>query len=229
MLTVSEAQKRKTELTEKINLVTSSIDEKRKELESLKRSNARLVEASLSRKRMPGSLHAQRQQISKLTQEIEELERAKSSIEEKLSIAKEELSFAQLFQQAKVFTESEETFFNRINEIAVCMSDIAEGVQKYKKLVEQLKTDGHPLIKFQEILKELQGKLSYEGFFSKGEMTEPNMKDNDFLDRSISKYRNLRNDLPGLDDLNLISLVLYNQLQFISRQASELRIFRLKD
>jgi chromosome segregation ATPase len=226
MKSIEECENVISDLTKKLQLVENAIAEKEKEIESLKRSNAKLIELTIGRKRMPKSLTVQRRSISDISDQIEELKFAEKAWQRRLSKAKEELSFAHLYERVKVFKDSEETFFNRINEIAACMSNIDEAVQIYKNKVEQLKTNGHPLIKFQEILRELQGKVSYEDFFSKGEMAKPDSKDNAFIDAMIHRYRNIRKDLPGLDDLNLIGLIFWNQLSHISAKAGELRSFK---
>jgi hypothetical protein len=226
MLPISEAEKNTNELTEKISLVINSIDERRKELESLKRSNARLVEASLSRKRMPPSLRAQREQISRLIQEIEELAFVKQSLEAKLLKAQNDTVFAQLFQQAKIFTESEEIFFNRINDIAACMSDIAQRIETFKGKVEELKKSNHPLHLLIPILAEIRGKAAYQDFVMSGEVNAPAKTDNAYIDALISKYRKVRSDLPALEDLNRLGLILWNELGYISARATELRHFK---
>ena len=70
MKTITQCKEQIAELTDKLDMVATSISEKNAELESLKHSNTKLLESSIGNKRMPKSLEVQRRNIFEKAQEI---------------------------------------------------------------------------------------------------------------------------------------------------------------
>lgn len=212
------------DITEKISIVTDKIAEKAAELETFKRRNAAIVERSIgNKKRQPKSLEIQRRNIFTVTQQIEEFEFAKARLEEKLSESVEKLRFAEIFQQVSIYKEGEEIYFKRVDEINSSLARIASNIESLQGKIEQLKSTDCPIHLLAAILKDLNGRVSVHHFLN-GEIKPPDpVADEDLVSSRIQKYKSIGNSVPPVGDLNGSGNEYFNQLYYVSIQASQLR------
>jgi hypothetical protein len=222
MKSVSECEKAVKELTDKMNMVEASINDKEKEIAFQKEVNAKLVEATIGRKRMPKSLESQRQSIFKLNQEIEELEFARGSLEIKISEAKRQLHFAQVYTKVEAYKETEVVFFEKVNEIKEFLISLDKKILDFKEKVGDLKTFGHPLYQLQTILKELRVDNVSLCAFEQGKVEDHSQEDDQYLNAIVNKYRSLQRELPEVTNLNVVASDLVDLLFGISRFTSRL-------
>jgi len=101
MRDISEIQEQIKDLTSKIDLADTQLAEVHKEIQTQTELNVNLLEANLHKQRKSPSLTLQREKVSKLNQQMDELKMVKESLQGKLSEAKKELGFAELHRRGR--------------------------------------------------------------------------------------------------------------------------------
>ena len=187
ILKPSELTEEIGKIQNKIVSISPQIEKKEKEVEELKRDNARVVANSVNQKRKPASLTNQRNRIARLNVEIEELKYAVKELNAQLSEKKEQLQFSQDFGTFQSFKESEKQFFDIV-------STCKNNLKQFNSLSERVSS---PLEGILGILNRLRNELSLPEFFEDGTVKNPNPEGNQkWIDELVSGYQNLFDDLP---------------------------------
>ena len=185
---MNQVEKRIKDLTEKIEQVKTEITDKLVQVETLRQSNARLVEQNLGRQRKSASLTTQRNRILDVEGQVQELKYVQSSLEDKLKEAQGELREVRFRDRIKEFHRAEAYHLAQLKEVQHLFSEFIDAIAK----IEAFQGGGHALYQLIRIASEVgDKKLEDYGIDLKAILTR-------FNQSNISQ-QNLINQLESLD------------------------------
>ena len=223
MREISEIQEQINDLTSKITLADTQLAEVHKEITAQTELNVNLLEANLHKQRKSPSLTLQREKVSKLNQQMDELKMVKESLQGKLSEAKKELGLAELYGKVLAYKEAESAFIGKVDAVKQLLVDIDQHIRGLKVKTDELKAGGHPLYLLSSILKEInENRVGMKSFMEEGAIEEPHPADKDYLATIKVKYRLLQTELPEVTNLNVIGNELLSYLLSVSRETQSL-------
>jgi len=223
MRDISEIQEQINDLTSKITLADTQLADLVKEIQTQTELNVNLLEANLHKQRKSPSLTLQREKVSKLNQQMDELKMVKESLQGKLSEAKKELGFAELYKRVTEYRAAESAFMGKVDAVKQLLVDIDEHIRGLKVKTDELKAGGHPLYLLSSILKEInESRVGMQSFMETGAIAEPHPADKDYLATIKVKYRLLQTELPEVANLNVIGNELLSYLLSVSRETQTL-------
>jgi len=199
---MNQVEQRIKDLTAKIEQVKTEIADKLALVETLRQSNAKLVEQNLGRQRKTASLTTQRNKILDVEGQVEELKYVQSSMEDKLEEAQGELREIQLRDRIKEFQRAEVYHLSQLKEVQHLFSEFVEAITK----IEAFQGNGHALHQLIRLASEVGSeKLKKSGIDLKAILTRFKQS-NLFLSFDFSRIerinisqQNLINELEAID------------------------------
>ena len=189
---ISEIFSNINDMKSKRNLIAQEIEQKKIDLEDLKKTHSKMVANEVGRKRKSGGLTAQRSKIENLNKDITELEDADKELEKQLHSTEEELQNVRDRELFESFNQNNAQFLNTVKRCKDCLVE-------FNRLVDSLAC---PLERILSTLNRLRTKVSLPDFFEKQEIKEPDSdKNQKFIDNLLVEYGALFDGVP--ENINL--------------------------
>ena len=200
---MNQVEKRIKDLTEKIEQVKTEITDKLVQVETLRQSNARLVEQNLGRQRKSASLTTQRNRILDVEGQVQELKYVQSSLEDKLKEAQGELREVRFRDRIKEFHRAEAYHLAQLKEVQHLFSEFIDAIAK----IEAFQGGGHALYQLIRIASEVgDKKLEDYGIDLKAILTR-------FKQSNLT----LSFDFSRIESINISQQNLINQLESLDQ------------